>query len=400
MSRVLRYLVMTAGITGISAFSVNLGAQASKHTSSILRSCDLERDATSTSENCDDSALSSGLAMPMPIPARPLSSQDPLAASQPKPVTGYRLAKKFSIPEEGGWDYISIDSEARRLYVSPGTQVDVLDADSGKIVGKIAPTLPAYTGLPLPLNFTVASRATDETSPLRSSIQKTLATIAKVPLESGTDFILYDSFSKRVFPINEKITVIDAESGKVAGTVDLGADPEAAVSDGEGTVYINMADRQAVAIVDAKTLVVQKTYPIENCTSPHSLSFDGINKRLFVGCKDGFAALDAKTGKIVGRSLTCSGVDAGGFDPGKNWIFESCSEGVVSVIRETTPDYYELIETVPTQLFARTMAFDPKTKNIYLLTAEFETVSTRDRAKPLQREMRAGSFCVLVVGRQ
>jgi DNA-binding beta-propeller fold protein YncE len=199
--------------------------------------------------------------------------------------------------------------------------------------------------------------------------------------------------------MNEKITVIDAESGKVADTIDVGGDPEAAVSDGKGTVYINLADKQSVAVVDSKALVVTGTYPIDNCTSPHSLSFDPINARLFVGCKDGFAALDAKTGKVVGRSLMCSGVDAGGFDPGMNWIFESCAEGVISVIRETAPDFYELTETVPTQLFARTMAFDPKTKNIYLLTAEFETVSTKDPSKPLQRKMRPGSFCVIVVGR-
>jgi hypothetical protein len=95
----------------------------------------------------------------------------------------------------------------------------------------------------------------------------------------------------------------------------------------------------------------------------------------------------------------CSGVDAGGFDPDKKWIFESCGEGVISVIRQATPDYYELIETIPTQLFARTMAFDPKTKNIYLLTVEFETVSSADPLKPFSRKMRVGSFCVLVVGR-
>jgi hypothetical protein len=95
----------------------------------------------------------------------------------------------------------------------------------------------------------------------------------------------------------------------------------------------------------------------------------------------------------------CSGVDAGGFDPDNKWIFQSCAEGVISVIRQTAPEYYQLIETIPAQLFARTMAFDPKSKNIYLLTAEFETVPNADSAKPPQRKMRAGSFCVVVVGR-
>jgi DNA-binding beta-propeller fold protein YncE len=299
---------------------------------------------------------------------------------------------------EGGWDYISIDSDARRLYVSHGSKLEVLDADSGKIVGKIADT-PGVHGAAIAPEFHrgFTSNGRDKTVTIFDT--KTLATIQKVPLESGTDFILYDPFSKRVFPINEKITVIDAETGKVAGTVNLDADPEAAVSDGRGTLYINLADKKAIAVVDPKSLLVTKTYPIENCTSPHSLSFDGTSQRLFVGCKDGFAALDAMTGKVVGRSLMCSGVDAGGFDSDNKWIFESCGEGIISVIRQTTPDYYELIETIPTQLFARTMVFDPKTKNIYLLTAEFETVPNADPSKPPSRKMRVGSFCVLVVSR-
>jgi DNA-binding beta-propeller fold protein YncE len=220
-----------------------------------------------------------------------------------------------------------------------------------------------------------------------------------VQLQSGTDFILYDPFSKRVFPWNEKITAIDAQTGDVAGTLDLGGGPEAGVSGGKGTLYINLADKKAVAVVDPKALSVTKTYPIENCTSPHSLSFDAASQRLFVGCRDGLAVLDAANGKLVGRSLICSGVDAGGFDADNKLIFESCGEGVISVIRQNTPDSYELMETVPTQLFAKTMAFDPKTKNIYLPTAEFETVPSSDPQKPPQRKMKPGSFTVVVVAR-
>jgi len=112
----------------------------------------------------------------------------------------------------------------------------------------------------------------------------TLAVIKTVKLEGGTDAIVYDPATKRVFPMSEKITVVDAQTGDVAGTVDLGGDPEAAVSDGKGTVYVNLADKMAVAVVDPKALTVTKTYPIEHCTSPHSLSYDGKNERLFVGC--------------------------------------------------------------------------------------------------------------------
>jgi hypothetical protein len=330
-----------------------------------------------------------------------LGAQD---SPSPKPIlngpaspTGYRVVGRYPIGGEGGWDYVSIDSDARRLYVSHSTQVEVLDADSGKIVGKIADTLGVHGAAIAPeFHRGFTSNGRDKSVTIFDT--KTLATIGKVPLESGTDFILYDPFSKRVFPINEKITVIDAETGKVAGTVDLGGDPEAAVSDGKGQLYVNLADKEAIAVVDPKALLLTKTYTIEKCTSPHSLSYDGVNQRLFVGCKDGFVALDATSGKLVGRSMMCSGVDAGGFDPDKKWIFESCGEGVISVIRQTTPNYYELIETIPTQLVARTMTFDPRTKNIYLLTAEFETVPNVDPAKPPQRKMKPGSFTVIVVG--
>jgi DNA-binding beta-propeller fold protein YncE len=228
---------------------------------------------------------------------------------------------------------------------------------------------------------------------------ETLKPIKKTDV-NGTDFILYDPFTKRVFPMAEKATVLDAKTGDKVGEVDLGGDPEAGVSDGKGTVYVNLADKKAVAVLNPKTLAVTKTYPIENCTSPHSLSYDAANERLFVGCRDGLVVLDATNGKVVGRSMICSGVDASGFDIQDRLIFESFGEGVISVIRQVSPDYYQLIDTVPTQLYARTMAFDSKTKKIFLPTAEFETVPNTDPQfqSPFKQHMKAGSFSVLVVG--
>jgi len=155
----------------------------------------------------------------------------------------------------------------------------------------------------------------------------------------------------------------------------------------------------AVAVVDPKELKVTKTYPIEHCTSPHSLSFDGATGRLFVGCREGLVVVDASTGKVVTSSLMCTGVDSGGFDDADKLIFESCSEGVVTVMREFTPENVRIIETIPTKLWARTMAFDPKTKNIYLPTADFEFVPDADPKKPPQRRWKTGSFQVLVVSR-
>ena len=311
--------------------------------------------------------------------------------------TGYKVAKKFAVAGDGGWDYIAVDSDSRRLYVSHGDLIQVLNADSGKLLGQVA--APGAHGVALAPDLQRGFTSNGKDKSVTVFDMKTLATIKNVKLEGGTDAIVYDPATKRVFPMSEKITVVDAQTGDVAGTVDLGGDPEAGAADGKGTVYVNLADKKAVAVVDSQALKVTKTYPIENCTSPHSLSYDGKNERLFVGCREGFVALDATTGKVIHTSLMCREVDASGFDPDDRLVFESCSEGVISVIRQMTPDNYRIIETIPTKLWAKTMAFDPKTKNIYLPTSDFEFIPDADPKKPPQRRWKSGSFTVLVVSR-
>jgi DNA-binding beta-propeller fold protein YncE len=365
----------------------------------LARDCDAAPSQTEFAEyGCAYAELTGNSPMMLPLIAMPFRPEEHASASPMKLDTGYKLIKEVRVPGEGGWDYISVDSEARRIYVSHGDQIQVLNADSGKLAGQIPAPGAHGVALAPDLHRGFTSNGKDKTVTVFDT--KTLAVIKTVKLEGGTDAILYDPFTKRVFPMNEKITVINAETADVAGTVDLGGDPEAAVSDGKGTVYVNLADKGAVAVIDPKGLSVTKTYPIEHCTSPHSLSFDSDTQRLFVGCRDGFSALDATTGKVVGTSLMCTGVDSGGFDPDNKLIFESCGEGVISVIREFTPDNYRIIETIPTKLWARTMAFDPKTKRIYLPTADFEFIPDSDPKKAPQRRWKEGSFTVLVVGKR
>jgi hypothetical protein len=310
----------------------------------------------------------------------------------------YKVVQRYDIPGEGGWDYISIDSSSRRLYVSHGSQLEVLDADTGELIGEIRDT-PVVHGAAIASEFKrgYTSNGGDKTVTVFDT--ETLKQVKKIAV-NGTDAILYDPFTKRVFPIAQKITVLDAKTGDKVGDLDIGGDPEAAVSDGKGTVYINLSDKNAVAVVDPKALAVTKTFSIDFCTSPHSLAFDAANQRLFVGCRDGLAVLDATNGKVVGRAQICSGVDSAGFDPDNKLIFESCGEGVISVIRQVSPDYYLLVDTVKTQLYARTMALDPKTKRIFLPTAEFETVANTDPKfqSPFRSQIKPGSFTVLVVG--
>jgi DNA-binding beta-propeller fold protein YncE len=224
-----------------------------------------------------------------------------------------------------------------------------------------------------------------------------LKTIKKVTV-NRPDFILYDPFSKRVFPMSEKATVLDAKTGDSVGKVNLGGKPEAAVSDGRGSVYVNLADKGAVAVIDVQSLTVTKTYPVDRCLSPHSLAIDTSSHRLFVGCLNAsLAVLDANSGEVVAHQLACGGVDAGGFDPEKKLVFPSCAEGVVSVIHQLSPDSYELVDTVKTELWARTMGFDSATKKIFLPTADMETVASPDPNQPPMRRVTPGSFRVLVV---
>lgn len=310
--------------------------------------------------------------------------------------SSYRLVNQFPIGGEGGWDYISVDHASKRIYVSHSKQVEVLDEDSGKSIGVI-PDTPGVHGIAIAPELKRGFISNGGDGSVTIFETETLKTIRKVKA-NDPDFIHYDPFSKRVFPMNEKITVLDATTGETAGKVDLGGDPESAVSDGKGTLYVNLADKAAVAVVDAQALKVTKTYPIDDCVSPHSMAYDHANQRLFIGCRNSMlAVVNALTGKVVAHQQTCSGVDAGDFDSERKLVFISCAEGVVSIIHEVSPDYYELVDTVKTQLWARTMALDPVTKRIYLPTADIETVATSDPKKPYARKMKPGSFRVLVV---
>ncbi len=308
----------------------------------------------------------------------------------------YRLTHHYPVPGEGYWDYISVDSTARRLYVSHGAQLQVIDADSGKLVGQI-PDTPGVHGAAIAPELKRGFTSNGQDGSVTIFDTDTLKVIQRVRV-NRPDFILYDPFTQRVFPMNGKTTVLSAKTGDVVGEVDLGGTPEAGVSDEKGNVYVNLADRKAVAVVDPRGLKVRSVYSIESCTSPHSLSYDASNARLFIGCRDGLTVLDATTGKMVGQSLMCSGVDGGAFDSVNKLIFESCAEGVISVIRQVSPDYYELLDTVKTTLWAKTMTFDIKTKRIYLPTADFETIpSSADPRYPFQHRLKVGSFRVLVV---
>ena len=233
---------------------------------------------------------------------------------------------------------------------------------------------------------------------------KTLAPVAVVKIPArNPDAILYDPATRRVFTFNggtSNATAIDATNGTVIGTVDLGGKPETAVSDG-GKVYANIEDKSEIAVFDPKTLAVLARWPLAPCEEPSGLAIDRAHQRLFAGCGNKtMAIVDMRSGKVVASPTVGAGVDAAGFDPATQLAFTSNGEGTITVIHEDTPDKYTVVETVPTQRGARTMAVNPKTHRLYTVTAEFgpTPAPTADRPRP-RPPMIPGTFVVLELDR-
>jgi len=289
------------------------------------------------------------------------------------PADGYSVVKKIPIPGQGSWDYLSVDEGARRLYVSHGTQVEVIDVDSGNIVGSIPKTLGVH-GIAIAAELGRGFVSNGKTSTVTIFDLKTLKPIADVPTGQKPDAIIFDPATARVFAFNggsNSATAIDAATGKVAGTVDLGGGPEFAAADGKGTVYNNLEDESLVLKIDSRKLTVEQRWPTAPCASPSSMAIDRANHRLFVGCRSKvMAVMNADTGKVITTLPIGDHVDATAFDPETKLVFNSNGEGTITVIRQDSPDKYSVVETVKTLPKAKTMALDPKTHRLFLSTAE------------------------------
>jgi len=297
---------------------------------------------------------------------------------------GYSVIKKIPIPGTGSWDYLTVDEAARRLYVSHGTQVEVLDIDSLSVVGNI-PKTPGVHGVALAPQPGRGFVSNGQASTVTIFDLKTLKPISEVPTGQKPDAIIFDPATSRVFAFNggsNSATAIEAATGKVAGTVDLGGGPEFAAADGKGYVFNNLEDESQVLKINSRELKVEQRWPTAPCSSPSSMAMDRANRRLFVGCRSKvMAVLDADSGKVITTVPIGDHVDATAFDPESKLIFNSNGEGTITVIRQESPDKYSVVETVKTAPRAKTMALDPKTHRLFLSTAE------------------NGQFEVLVVGR-
>jgi len=335
--------------------------------------------------------------------AAPSGSSLLRAGGAPSPAaSGYQLKKKIKVGGEGGWDYITFDSATRRLFISRSTRVQVLDVDSDKIVGEI-PDTPGVHGIALAPELNRGFVSNGRGNNVTIFDLKTLAKIGTAAAGQNPDAIIYDPSTKRVFAMNGRsgdVTAIDAASGNVAGTVPIGGKLEFAVADGKGRIYVNVEDKNEIAVID-KDLKVATRSPLAPCEEPSGLAIDAAHKRLFAGCGNKMmAVVDADSGKVIATPPIGDQVDANAFDPGTGFAFASCGEGVLTVVKEDSPSKFAVVENVATQRSARTMALDPKTHQVFLVAADFgpRPEPTKDNPRP-RPPMLPDSFVVLVYAR-
>jgi DNA-binding beta-propeller fold protein YncE len=312
--------------------------------------------------------------------------------------SGYHIVHTWKLGGDGGWDYVKVDNEARRLYIARSTRVMVVDADSGKLLNEITNT-PGVHGIALVPEIGKGFTSNGREDTVSVFDMQSLQTVKKIKVGKHPDAIWYDAASKRVFTFNagsEDATAIDAANSEVVGTIPLSGKPEFAQSDGRGTVFVNIEDKSQLFALDASKLSVKQRWSLPGCEEPTGLAIDQKNRRLFVGCSNKVMAIvNADNGKVVTKLPIGDGVDGTAFDQDSNLVFASCGEGVLTVVHEDSADKFSVVENVLTQRGARTLTLDPKTHQVYTVTAKFGSPAA-EHARPA---VLPDSFVVLVLGK-
>lgn len=311
----------------------------------------------------------------------------------------WAVTQKMQIGGEGGWDYITVDASSHRLYVTRTTHTMVIDARTGKTIADI-PGQKRSHGVALDpavergFISDGGGNGAIEIFDLKSN--KVLGTIAAMP---DTDGIIYDPSMKRILAVSGDggalmivDPMVDPQQGKIETTIDLGGKPEFLAADGAGKAYVNLENKDLVAVVDLKAKKVIARWPVAPGGHPVGMSMDKKDRVLFIGCRDPqkLVVMSADNGKVIADLPIGAGVDATKYD-GKQ-AFASCRDGKLIVVSKSASGKYQIVETVPTPEGARTMTVDPKSKTLYLPTADLEpaTGGARPRAKP-------GTFMIVVV---
>jgi YVTN family beta-propeller protein len=293
-------------------------------------------------------------------------------------TVNYQLLKRVTVPGAGGWDYLTVDDAARRIYISHATQVDVLDADSFALVGTIPNTLGVH-GIAIASEAGRGYISAGKSDAVVPFDLKTLKPLPEIKVGKKPDAIIFEPLTKRIYVMNgdsDSITVLNATDGSLAGTIDLGGGPEFAVSDGKGNLYVNLEEKNETLHIDVNTMKVKDRWALAPCATPTSLAMDVDYRRLFVGCRSHhLAVLNTDNGKVVFTAPIGERVDAGAFDAKTRLVYLSTGDGKVSVFHQDSPDQYSLAQEIPTVKGAKTMGYDPKTRNVIVPTNDNGSMS-------------------------
>jgi DNA-binding beta-propeller fold protein YncE len=313
----------------------------------------------------------------------------------------YHVARRVTLGGDGGWDLLALDTVRHRLFIPRQDRVMVVDPATGTLTLEI-PGLVRAHGVALAQEEGHGFATSGGDSSVVMFDLATLAVLGRTTTAPDADAILYDPATKRVFSFNGRSrssSVIDPVSGKVIGTIDLRAAPEYAVARGDGVLYVNLEDANALAEIDARGMQVTRQWPLAPCQSPTGLALDRAHQRLFSGCRNGVMAIsNATAGRMIATVPIGAGVDACRFDSATALAFASNGDGTLSVVHEDDPDRFRVVATVPTQRGARTLEIERGARRIYTVTAEFGPAPAPSEQQPRPRPpIIPGSFVLLVL---
>jgi YVTN family beta-propeller protein len=312
-------------------------------------------------------------------------------------ATGFKVSKVSHIASSGGWDYIASGPDNNRLYVSHGTQVNILDETTGDSIGVI-PNTTGVHGIAFVPALGKGYTSNGRLNTITVFDLKSNQVLSQIAVGTNPDAIMYDGFSKLIITCNGRsndLSLVDPVTEKLVATLPVGGKPETAVTDEKGKIFVNIEDKNEIIAVDISQRKVLNRWSIAPAEGPTGLAIDLKNYRLFAGCEKALVVLDAATGKLIKQVTIGDGCDGVAFDPSLELVFASCGEGVLSIVQEIKTGGYTLVENVPTKQSARTIGLNQKTHTVFLPAAEFQKGAAPGTRPPLV----PGTFQVLVVKR-
>jgi DNA-binding beta-propeller fold protein YncE len=331
-----------------------------------------------------------------------LVGYNPIAGAETELKTGgFHEVARFRLGGDGGWDYLTVDADARRLYIARSNRLMVIDADSGKLLGEVS-GLDGAHGVVIVKDQDVGFATSGKSGEVFVFDLKNFKVLKRIKAGVNPDALLYDPASKRVLAFNGKskeMTAIDAGTMNTLGTLALPGKPEFAVSDGAGRVFVNLEDQSALLAIDPVQLKILGRYPLKPCEEPTGLSMDRESRRLIVGCGNRIAAIvDANAGHVSQTFEVGDGVDATAFDPERKLAFVSAGEGRLTILAEDQ-SWFHLLQDLATVKGARTLAVDTKTGRVFLPIAQFKPVNPSEKTQGHFRpSVIPDTFAVLVEG--